>query len=80
MASQPGGENQGSPLTSKFENSPWCQEFLAGIRGVAPASSLPEESPLRDEILNPTETEFSDDEVVNVTIKIEMFMMMIGMR
>jgi len=41
--------------------------------------SLPEESPLREEILNPTETEFSDGEVVNVTIQIEMFMMMMGM-
>jgi len=67
MASQPGGEDQGSPLTSKYENSPWFQEFLAGIRGVAPALSLPDESPLREEILNPTETEFSDGEVVNVT-------------
>ena len=34
---------------------------------MAPALSLPDESPLREEILNPTETEFSDGEVVNVT-------------
>ena len=80
MASQPGGQNQGSPLTSKFENSPWFQEFLAGIRGVAPALSLPEDSPLRKEILNLTESEFLDGEVVNVTIQIEMFTMMMGMR
>jgi len=80
MASQPGGEDQGSPLTDKFENSPWFQEFLAGIRGVAPALSLADESPLREEILNPTETEFSDSEVVNVTFQIEMFTMMVGMR
>jgi len=80
MASQPGGEDQGSPLTSKFENSPWFQEFLAGIRCVAPALSLPDESPLREEILNATETEFSDGEGVNVTFQIEMFTMMVGMR
>ena len=80
MASQPGGEDQGSPLTSKYENSPWFQEFLAGIRGVAPALSLPDESPLGEEILNPTETEFSDGEVVNITFQIEMFTMMVGMR
>ena len=80
MASQPGGEDQGSALTSKYENSRWFQEFLAGIRGVAPALSLPDESPLREEILNPTGTEFSDDEVVNVTFQIEMFTMMVGMR
>ena len=79
MASQP-GEDHGSPLTSKFENSPWFQEFLAGIRGVAPALSLPDESPLREEILNLTETEFSDGEVVNVTIQIEMFTIILGMR
>ena len=80
MASQPGGEDQGSPLTSKFENSPWFQEFLVGIRGVAPVLSLPDKSPLREEILNPTETEFSDGKVVNVTIQIEMFTIMVGMR
>jgi len=80
MASQPGGEDQGSPLTSKFENSPWFQEFLAGIRGVAPTLSLPAESPLTEEILNPTETEFSDGEVVNVTFQIKMFTIMVGMR
>ena len=80
MASQLGGDDQGSPLTTKFENSPWFQEFLAGMRGVAPALSLPDESPLREEILNTTETELSDGEVVNVTFQIEMFTMMVGMR
>jgi len=47
---------------------------------VAPALSLPDESPLREEILNPTETEFSGGEVVNITFQIEMFTMMVGMR
>jgi len=47
---------------------------------MVPALSLPDESPLREEILNPTETEFSDGEVVNVTFQIEMFTMMVGMR
>jgi len=80
MASQLGGEAIGSPLTSKFENSPCFQEFLAGIRGMAPALSLRDESPLSEEILNPTETELSDGKVVNVTFQIEMFTMMVGMR
>jgi len=80
MASQPGGEDPRSPLTSKYENSPWFQEFLARIRGVGPALSLPDESPLREEILNPTKTEFSDGEVVKVTFQIEMFTMLVEMR
>ena len=80
MASQPGGEDQGSPLTKKFENSPWFQEFLSGNRGIAPALSLPNESPLREEILILTETEFLDGEVVNITIQIEMFLIMMGRR
>jgi len=80
MAFQPGGENQGAPLTSKFKSSPWFQEFLAGIRSLAPALSLPDESPLREEILNPAETEFSEGEVVNVTIQIKMFSVMMGIK
>ena len=67
-------------MTRKFEDSPWCQEFLAKIRRIAPALSLPDESPVRKEILNPTEPEFMDGEVVNVTIQIEMFSLMMGMR
>jgi len=63
MASQPGGEDQRSPLTSKFQNRSWFQEFLSGIRGIAAAVSLTDKLPLREEILNPTETEFSDGEV-----------------
>jgi len=80
MASQPGGKNQGSPLSKNFKDSPWFQEFIAGIRRIAPALSLPDESPLREEILTSTKTEFSDGEVVNVTIQIEIFSVMMGIR
>jgi len=40
---------------------------MHGIRGMVPKISLPENSALKDKILNPEETVMSDGEVLNGT-------------
>jgi len=57
-----------SPTPRVF--SPWYHEFMHGISGMIPKMSLPEESALKDNILNPEETKMSDGKVLNLTFQL----------
>jgi len=71
-------DNPGSPTPRVF--SLLYHEFINGIRGIVPIMSLPENSTLKDKILNPEETKMSDGQVSYVTFQLEILGVIQGLQ
>ena len=82
MASLQGSSNNDpeSPTPGTTPTKTWFQELNDGIEGTIPALSLPNKSALKGKLLDLEETEFMDGETVSVTLQLEMFAMIFGLR